>query len=366
MATDATGGFRGFLRSRAGRVALILIALGAVFGTFSYIDPLLAIPVFLLVGLALPIWAGIKRPRYLALTGLIVLIVVAPLATIVYSQELLVPTPAVSSPGVGDDEIGGSVLQNATVSPFTAGAGTNFTWTVQVFPRYLASSLNTTNWTNDSLQLYISTCPGATTPNASYCGGGYPFLTRTHAFAGPHAPANGTVVTFDQALSTSTIWSWQMELLFQNRTNASNPFRIELSGEAGYNGIEGPIVGGFVTAYGALIGTIYEIELIYLGVVFYFVLLLYAWFKSREAKRKQLIKRAAQSMVASQSPAAGATSGAGPSRTASTPGPGELKCPACGAVVYPSEAKCWKCGGPLGAPSTPLPSGPDTPKTGAN
>ena len=180
-----------------------------------------------------------------------------------------------------------------------------------------------------------------------------------HAFSSRHAPPNGTVVTFAQAIDSNGVWSWQMELVLQNVSNASNPYRIELSGDPGYDGLEGPIVGGFATAYGALIGTVYEIELIYLGVVFYFVLLLYAWFKSREAKRKQAIKRAAQSMLAARAPGPAESAGgaAAPGRPEASPVPGEAKCPQCGAVVYPNEPKCWKCGASLpAAPASPLPS----------
>jgi hypothetical protein len=356
MAADASGGFRGFLRSRAGRIAIILLTVGVVVGTFAYVATFLAIPMFLLVGLGLPIWTGLKRPRFLAVLGLVVLLAVAPLANLVFAQELLVPPPASASPGLGDYETGGSVLENATVTPFSAPAGTNFTWTVTLYPRYLASSLNSTNWTNDSLQLYVSTCPGATTPNASYCGGSYTFLVVNHRFAGPHAPANGTVVTFGQQIGADDVWSWQMELVIQNLSNASNPFRIELSGDPGYDGIEGPIVGGYATAYVALILTIYEIDVVYLGIPFYFLLLLYAWFKSREARRKQAVKRAARTMLDSQTGAAAPSPG--PPKTSAAGGSAsELKCPSCGAVVYPNEGSCWKCGSALpGAPSSPLPS----------
>jgi len=112
------------------------------------------------------------------------------------------------------------------------------------------------------------------------------------------APANGTTVTFRHEVTSTTIWSWQMELILQNASNPTTPVLISLSGDPVYNGLEGPIVGGFPTAYGALIGTIYEIELVYLGIPFYFVLVLYMWFKKREARRKDAIRRAAKAIVA--------------------------------------------------------------------
>jgi len=367
MQSEPAGGLRGFLRSKLGRVAYILLAIGIVFATFAYVSTVLAIPVMLIVGLALPVYAGLKRGRFLALSALVVLVAVAPLATVVFSQELLTPPGAVSSPGTGPFETGGSVLQNATISPFSGGSGTNFTWTVLLFPKFLNGFLNGTNWLNDSMVLFVSNCPGATTPNVSYCGGGgYTLITLSHPFASATTPPNGTVVQFRQAISPNTIWSWQIQLVIQNLSNASNPTRIGLNGDPTYNGIEGPIVGGFSTAYAALIVTIFELDLVYLGIPFYFVLLLYLWFKSREARHKQLLRQAAQSSLAAARPA-GAPSSPKPSVGApapagSAPAPGapssELACPNCAAVVYPNEAKCWKCGAVLpGGGSTPLQSG---------
>ncbi|NNN17715.1 MAG: zinc-ribbon domain-containing protein, partial [Thermoplasmata archaeon] len=38
----------------------------------------------------------------------------------------------------------------------------------------------------------------------------------------------------------------------------------------------------------------------------------------------------------------------------------EASCPNCGAVVYPGEKVCWKCGTKLASPAggSPLPSAP--------
>jgi hypothetical protein len=368
MNADAPGGLRGFLRSRLGLVSIVLFCIAVVSVTFAF-NALLAIPAMLLFGFGVPVWLGIKRPRILALAGLVVLLVVAPLATILLAQESLVNPGAASSPGLAPLEEGGSVLQNATISPFVGSLSTNYTWSVQVFPRFLGAPLNGSNWTNDSVQLYISTCPGATaTFSPGYCPSGYSLIIVSHTFAGPTAPANGTTVTFHHDVTAETIWSWQMELLVQNRTNATNPYRIELNGDPTYDGLEGPVVGGFATAYGALIVTIYEAEFLYLGVVFFFVLLLYWWYKQREARTKAAIKRTAQAMVAasgSTPPAAGppGAGGGAPPSPGPSPASHERACPNCGAVVYAGEAKCWKCGSPLGGSpgSAPLPSTPGGP-----
>ncbi len=365
MEAKPVPGFRRFLQSKLGRVALLLLAIGTVFGTYAYVATLLAIPVFLIVGLAIPIYAGLKRPRYIALAALVVLLVVAPLSTIVFSQEVLVPPGGASSPGVGPYESGGSILQNATIAPFSGSSSTQFTWSVTLYPKYLNASLNDTNWSNDSIELFVSTCPGATALNLSYCGGGYTLLTKTIRFTAP--PTNGQVVTLPSLQVPSTgIWSWQMEVEFQNTSSASNPYTVELSGDPTYDGLEGPVVGGFGVVYGALILTVYEVELIYLGIPFYFILLLYMWFKSREARRKEALRRAARALSESASgPANPAPPPPGPAPVGAADGPAasELTCPSCGAIVYANEAKCWKCGSELASASSsnndrPLSTGP--------
>lgn len=369
MAGDAPRGLRGFLRSKAGLVVLLLVAIGFVVATFAYVSALLAVPLMILACLALPVWVGRKRIRTLALFGLVVLLAVGPLVTVAYAQDSLINPGAASSPGVAPFEHGGSVLQNATISPFVGSLSTNFTWSVQLFPRFLNASLNGTNWSHDSLQLYISTCPGATASySPGYCPSGYSLFVLSEPFSNLTPPSNGTTVTFHRSVDISTIWSWQMELLVQNRSNATNPYRIELAGDPTYNGLEGPIIGGFATAYGALIATMYEADILYLGVPFYFILLLYWWYKQREARTKQAKKRAAQAMVAAGAPATPGSAGAAQAGAATAaPASSELACPNCGAVVYGGEAKCWKCGAALPAglvPGTPLTSSGGTPPKG--
>jgi hypothetical protein len=136
-----TGGFRRFVQTGAGRALLIAFAILVVFVAYAYISPILAIPAFLVVGLFVPIYLGLKRPRYLALSGLVVVLLVAPLATAVFTQEIMAPVPAAESSSSLPDGGNGSVLQNATVTPFNGGTGTDFTWSVSIYPQYLTSSI---------------------------------------------------------------------------------------------------------------------------------------------------------------------------------------------------------------------------------
>jgi len=372
MQAEPVRGFRGFFRSPIGRVTFILLAIGVTFAAFAYTDTLLAIPAMLLIGLAFPVWVGLKRPRFLALAALIVLIVIAPLSTIVFTQDLLVPPASASSAPIRPWGSGGAVLDNATVAPFLGSTSTNFTWNVTLHPKYLDAQFNGTNWSNDTVDLFISSCPGATNRNSTNCAAGYTFRLLQYQFTA--SASDGEVVTFHDTIGATGIWSWQISLVIQNTTNASNPAYIGLVGDPTYNGLEGPIIGGFGTVYGAIIGTIYLDAVIYLGVPFYFVLILYMWYKRREARRRQAMRQAARAMAGASAGAAPGTPPPGPGTppaaapsgppgpgagtTGSARAPGELACPSCGAVVYAGESKCWKCGSALGGPppAPPLPS----------
>ncbi len=354
MAAQPTGRFRRFAQTPVGKVTLVVISTLLVLGTFAYVSPLLAVPVFLFTGLAIPIMSGVKRPRFLAVSGLVVLLAVAPVANVVYTQMLLTPVPAAASDPLSPYGAGGSVLQNASVAPFSGDSGTNFTWTVTFDPTHLAAELNKTNWSNDTLQLYISTCPGATAKNASYCGSGYPFTILNYSFAA--RPVGPTEITFHHIVGTDGVWSWQMGLLVQNNTT-HNFSRILLVGDPTWNGIEGPVVGGFTTVYGALLLDLYVTEFLYLGAPFYVLLLLYMLLKSRERRRQEALQRVPRP-VSPGGPAGETGPGSklpegppGPGQLAGAPGPaaGENACPSCQAVVYPGEKSCWKCGTSLPA-----------------
>ena len=350
MQQQKTRGFRDFLQKPLGRVLLIALTILVVFGSYVYVQALIAIPAFLLFGLALPIWAGLKRPRFLALLGLVVILLVAPLSTVVITQDIRTPIPAATSltdiPGAG----GHALLLNASVSPYTGTTSTNFTWQVTIDPAGIPKGNSTTPlWLN----LYISTCPGATSTVApSWCSSGYPFTLLNYTFAGPLT--SPLTVTFHHQIGSSGIWDWQMGIYTQNNTTG-NPFYQTLVGDSTYNGLEGPVVGDFGTTYSAILPTIYFDDFLFLGGPFYFILLLYVLFKVREQRRRDAAARAAEPIPPAGAPAEPGTSLPSaparrpPSGAAPLPSAKEKTCPNCNAVVYENETTCWKCGAALGS-----------------
>ena len=361
---EQQAGLRGFIQRPLGRVLLIAFAVLVTAFTYAYLYALLAIPIMLLVGFAIPIWLGIKRVRFLALLGLVILLISAPIATIVLTQEVMTPIGAASSPTYLPGGGGGSVLQNAQVTPYVGSLSTNFTWNVTVVPQYIPKG-------NDSpflLSLYISTCPGATGTNDPNCAVGYPFYTLNHTF-----PGNVTVdttVLFHFTFPSDSIWAWQMGLFLNNSTSPTthNASFILLVGDPTYNGLEGPVVGTFITTYFQLLLTVYVNVFVYLGVPFYVVLLVYLYIKRRQAQRGSAIARS-PGPVAPETGETDAPVSPAPAPKSLAPadvgGPRrpEVPCANCGAVVYPNESTCWKCGAKLspGSPpasSAPLPSSP--------
>jgi len=261
---------------------------------------------------------------------------------------------------------GTAVLQNAAVSPFHGDAATEFTWTVTVDPAYFSSMNSSPLW----VEVYVSTCPGAITNGSTLCAAGYPFLVLTHFFCTDPttlATCEATVptltapvtVAFNYTVGEDGIWDWQMGLAVENLAS-HGPAYTYLVGEPGYyNGLEGPVVGSFATVFELTLPSFYLEDFLFLGLPFYAVLLLYVFFKSRERRREDARRRNAGPIP----PSSGAEAGAAPAAAGSPPlateaqgkappGPavGEQACPNCGAVVYPSELKCWKCGAALSAP----------------
>ena len=339
-------GLRRFMQGPLGRVLLIAIAIVVTAFTYAYLYALIAIPVMLIVGLMLPIYLGIKRIRFLAILGLVILLASAPIATIVLTQEVMTPIPPASSPTNFPGANGGALLQDASVSPYLGSTSTNFTWNVTVYERYVPAG-------NDSpylLSLYISTCPGATGPNDPNCNAGYPFYTLNRTLA-PLATNATEVVSFHFVFPSDGIWAWQMGAFLNNTTSPSthNATFIQLVGDALYNGLEGPVVGGFLTTYEQLVLSVYLNVVVYLGIPFYVVLVIYLYIKRRQGARGSAAARA-PGPVPSESPATDAPPAAGvppvaPATTdASAPRRPEMPCPNCGAVVYPNETTCWKCG----------------------
>ncbi|MCI4372818.1 MAG: hypothetical protein L3K02_04150 [Thermoplasmata archaeon] len=340
-------------------------AILVTFATYVYLSTLLAIPVILLVGLAVPIWLGVKRLRTLAIFGLVILLLVAPLATIIITQDVRTPIPLVDSPVLPGTS--GSILQNASVTPYLGTTSTNFTWTVNVVPSFIPKGNSTPYW----IVLYLSTCPGATATNDPNCAAGYPFWALNDSFL-PNQTAPVTM-TFHFTFPSDSIWAWQMGLFIRNLsqqpgTNQSFNF-ILLAGDPVYNGIEGPVTGDFVSTYSQLLLTVYLNDLIYLGVPYFVVLLVYGYITRRKSSRADMINRAAGPTPtdAPGDPGPGVRSTDSPAtlakRPAAAPRRPEMNCPNCGAVVYANETTCWKCGTAITNPpaNAPLPSD-STPK----
>jgi hypothetical protein len=343
-------GFRGFVQTSVGRALLIALTILVVFATFSYAGVLFAIPVFLIVGLALPIYAGLKRPRYLALAGVVVILLVPPIATAVLTSELMTAGGASSSYSGLPEGHGGSVLQNAYVSPFTGSTSTNFTWNVTIYPQYLSPSNSTPLW----ISLYISTCPGATGNDSPNCNTPYPFTNLTHAFT-PSTWTNGTPVTvsFHYAIGADGLWYWQMGLAMRNLSTGALNW-IFLVGDPQFDGIQGPVVGNYLTVYSAVVGTVYLDTGLFLGGSYFFILLLYVILKNRQQRRTDSARRRAPPVPTPTSPTGGETAPlpSAPPPGAPPPVPSsaaaqERNCPNCKAVVYQNEATCWKCGAAL-------------------
>ena len=356
MAQQPQRGFRRFLTTPAGRILLIVVAVFATFASYAYVSFIIAIPTILLFGLALPIWVGLKRPRYLALAGLAIILTVAPVANVVFTQEILTPVGSSASATGATFANGTPLMQNATVSPFVGSASTNFTWSVTIYPDN--HPLN--NSTPVRIDLYVSTCPGATSTNSPYCTGGYPF-TDLENDSLPNITTPYTV-HFHYQIGTVGIWSWQMGIYTNNSTTKQAFFQL-LVGDPTYNGIEGPIVGTFTDIYFELLPEIYFQDFIFLGIPFYVILLVYMLFKNRERRRKDMERRAlgpvpptggegpappgdgAAPLPSSSKPRGPGTGGA--ATGGSTSGVTELNCPKCNAVVYAGEKTCWKCGAAL-------------------
>lgn len=354
--------FRSFLLSPPGKALLLALAVLATFASLAYVYTLVAIPAILLFGLAVPIWAGLKAPRYLALTGLVIILLVAPLWNVVVTQEIMTPVGPSSSSSTLPEGNGGAVLQNAVVNPYVGGTSENFTWSVTIFPQYLPGNNSSVLW----LTLYVSSCPGATGPSDPSCSQPYPFWTVNPAtnVSGITTETNSTV---NFLIGSVGIWDWQMSLAYHNGSRAAgNVSYVFLVGDPTYNGIEGPVVGSFATTYEALLLTLYIEDLLFLGLPFYLVLLVYMILKRRERTKADDAKRAAappsDSSAGPTLPSAKSGSATGSSSASAPPTPKEGACPSCGAVVYAGEKTCWKCGATLGAaPSATLLSSSNRP-----
>ncbi|MGA7923108.1 MAG: zinc ribbon domain-containing protein [Thermoplasmata archaeon] len=331
------------------------VATGVLIGSFIFLGALVAIPTFLIFGLALPIYLGWKIPRQLAVAGLVAILVAVPLAGLAETDILRTPSPPAASDTTSPNGNGGSVLSNAVATPYAGAEGALYTFTVDVNASYLVPGVVLSG----HIVLDVSTCAGATGNNSPSCSTPYPFYTQNETL-----PANLTTatVTFTQALPGPNIWWWTIGAEAENSTNHTLLW-IFLDPANGYGTIQGPVTGNFASTFILILPAILVDLLFYPALVFYFALLIYMLFKNRERRRKQA-QEAAKAADMPPDTAAAATPSTSPGTPSLSSGssaakPVENACPNCGAVVYPGEKTCWKCGvalGPTASSDAPLPS----------
>jgi hypothetical protein len=335
---------KAFFAKPYGRIVLLLIAALSLAGASIYLGYLIAIPVFLLVGLGFPIYLGWTRPRTLFLVGLSALLVAGPIVTAGTTSTLLTPGPAINgSVFTGFTQ---SVLQNATVQPYTRTSGGDFTFTADINPAFLPSgSQPKILW----VDFWLSTCPDATTNNSSSCGGlnAYPFHAANYTY---NSSAKGSA-TFVEDVGGVNVWWWTMAAGYVNSSGGVN--WVYLQPNNGYITAEGPVTGGYESIYILILPAIYFTVFIYPGLVFFLAVLVYLFLKMRRARRSG----GAPSVTPPLAPSGPAGPGTPSTPAPSAPSRPELACPNCGAVVYAGETRCWKCGAPLTSGPTPTPTG---------
>ncbi len=343
------GSVKKFVEQPLGRIILAALATVTLLGSLLFLGALIAIPTFLFFGLLIPIYLGWKRPRQLAVVGLAALLVAAPLAALYEAQVFRQPSAAASSASGLPWGDGGSVLQEAVVSPFTLDNGGPFNFSVTVHPEFVPPNTSGLLW----VELFVSTCPGATSNTSLYCSGPYPFFSQNRTL-GANLSQPFTE-SFIQNLSGANLWWFQFATAY--RSGASqNITWIFLNPPSGYPGIEGPVSGDYLSTVGLIVPNIYAVMFLYPGVVFFIALLIYYVFKRREAARKA----AAAPPSGGAGPPPPTTPPAGGEPPAASVGAGkpveDRRCPKCQAIVYPNESSCWKCGAALpGAPPTEAP-----------
>jgi hypothetical protein len=349
---EQRGSVKSFVGRPLGRILLAVLAGATLIGSFLYLGPLLAIPTFLFFGLAMPIYLGWKRPRQLAILGLAVLLVSAPVASLWEAQLLRQPSPTASSDAALPYGNGGSVLQDAQVSPFAADSGSNFEFSVTVHPEFVPANTSGLLW----VELFVTTCPGATGNGSLSCPGGYPFFSQNETLASNlTAP---TVFSFNQTLSGANLWWFQFATAY--RANGSTDYTwVFLDPPNGYGAVQGPVSGDYYSTVGLVIPNLYVVMFLYPGSVFFIALLVYVIFKRREARRGAAGRPPSPADSAGPPSAPGAPEA---SAAETSTGANERRCPNCQAIVYPNEASCWKCGKPLASTAGPS----DRPLTGGS
>jgi hypothetical protein len=350
-AVQLRSSIKAFVATPLGRVALLAFISLALAGSSIYLGYLIAIPVFLLTGLGLPIYLGWSRPRTLFLVGLAALLVAGPIVTAGTVSTLLTPSPAVEGEIFAPHTQ--SVLQNATVHPYSRAAGGNFTFTADVNPAFLPNgSGGRVLW----VDFYLANCPDALSNNSSTCGGAGAYLFHFQNFTFNSSAAR--VVAFVADVGGVNVWWWTIGAAYVNASGVVAWTYLQPGN--GYITAEGPVTGDYLSIYTLILPAIYFTVFVYPGLVFFLGLLVYLFLKSRQRRKAG----GAPSVVPPTTPETAATpssSGSAPASSAASRAQ-ELGCPKCGAVVYAGESRCWKCGTPLtgseGPPANqPLPSG---------
>ncbi|HEV2166547.1 MAG TPA: hypothetical protein VGS23_06195 [Thermoplasmata archaeon] len=341
-----SGAWKDFGTRPLGRAVLMAVAILTLVGSLFYLGPYVSIAVLLVFGAALPIYLGWKRPRQLAIAAFAVLLISAPIFSVVYANELRVPSPAASSNPSLPYGHGGSVVQDAKVSPFVGPEGGQYNFTATLDPQYLPIGTHAR-----FLDLYISDCPGATGNSSPSCPAGYAlYVLNQTVSANLSAPST---VSFVKSLPGSDVWWWDLALAISNSSAPRNYTYLWLYVNGVYSGVQGPVSGDFLATTELILPAAYEVIFIYPGIVFYIGLLIYVLLKNREATRQA----AGRAPPSTEGSAPAPASSKGTEATAS--GPTERTCANCGAVVYPNESSCWKCGKSL-SPPVPTASQPLT------
>ncbi len=326
---------RAWFGTRIGRFALLGLTIVSLVVCFVYLGldgPFLAIPDLLFFGLAIPIYAGWKRPRHLALYGLAAILLSVPITSALALTYVYTPSPSVNSVVIAGTS--GPILSGAEVHPYTGSVGALYNFSVTVLPLNVPANASSPLW----VVLWVSTCPGATGTSDPYCTAGYPFLERNLTL--PVGLNATTQVSFSLPINDTNIWSWTMATAYYAAPNATDLQWVFLDTYA----VQGPIVGEPAAIYLLALEAFAVSEFTGAGLIFFVGLLVYMWFKSREARRKA--QAAASATPTPPTPPRTGATPLGSTAPAPTP-PSERSCPNCGAVVYPNESACWKCGAAL-------------------
>jgi hypothetical protein len=330
---------RSLFSSRAGRLALLGITIVTLVACFVYLGStgtFLAIPDLLFFGLALPIYAGWKKPRHLFVYGLAAMLISVPITSVLAVNYVYAPFPPQDSATAAG--VSNPILTGAVATPYAGATGATYSFTVTVDPANVPANASPPMW----VELWVSTCPGATGPSDPYCSSGYPLLEANETF--PDGLNSTQVIDFQLPINGSNIWSWEMGTAYYAHWNASNAAQDNNLTWVFLGPVQGPVVGPYLTILGIALEAFLVAVFIPAGIVFMVGLLGYMWLKAREARRKALEEPPAGPPGAPSSP--GAPLGAAPAGGIAA-SKDERSCPNCKAVVYPNEATCWKCGAPL-------------------